>query len=502
MVTVTAPEAIVVTPSVRSNTNPDNCTGSITLAFAGGTAPYTVAWNDGETGATRNQLCAGDYSATVTDANGCTVEVSAVSVVLFALELTAITNTSCPDATDGSVDVSITGGVAPVSFAWRSASGGDVIATTEDLDGVAAGRYELTATDATGAILVRNYTVASDAGFSIAVGDVSNYNGFGVSCNGGNDGMISVVVTGAGTFTYEYLLNDELIGVDSTLTGAAAGTYTVRVMGDSGCEATTTVTLTEPPVIEIDATVTDASCDDVRDGSVSATVMGGVRPYVFAWSTGDNGTRITGLAAGDYALTVTDLNGCTAEQAFIVGEPEDLAFSFETTDATEGCNGSIRVLPLGGSGNFTFSFPELPNQGNNPLAEGLCPGDYTIIVTDENGCQSVTMVATVRDRRAPCLSTREVITPNGDDLNETLVIFCSGEDVAMDNNIQIYNRWGQLVYEAADYDCSDNGGMTCFDGRTNDNLLLPEGAYYYVFDYTNPLGEREQQRGSFTILRD
>ena len=501
MVTVTAPDAIVVAPTVRSNTNANNCTGSVTLAIAGGTAPYTVNWEDGTTAVTRNQLCAGSYSATITDENGC-MEVVQVSVVLFSVELTAVTNTSCPDATDGSINVATPTGVTPITYAWRLASGGDVIATTEDLTGVAAGTYELTATDATGAVLVRTYTIASDAGFSIALGEVSNYNGFGVSCNGGSDGTISVVVTGEGTFTYEYLLGDALLGVDSTLVGAAAGTYTIRVMGDSGCEATTTVTLTEPTAVTIDATVTDASCDDVRDGSIAATATGGVSPYAFAWSTGDNGSRITGLAAGDYGLTVTDGNGCTTEQAFTVGEPDDLAFSFETTDATEGCNGSFRVLPLGGSGDFTFTFPELPNQGNNPLAEGLCPGDYTIIVTDENGCQSVTMVATVRDRRAPCLSTREVITPNGDDLNETLVIFCSGEDVAMDNNLQIYNRWGQLVYEAADYDCSDNGGINCFDGRTNDNLLLPEGAYYYVFDYTSPLGEREQQRGSFTLLRD
>ena len=130
------------------------------------------------------------------------------------------------------------------------------------------------------------------------------------------------------------------------------------------------------------------------------------------------------------ALRLRMANDCSQIEGFTLEAPEELAFTFEATDATEECNGSIEVLPLGETGNLIYSWPDLPNQGNDPFAQGLCPGDYTVIVTDENDCQSLTMVATVRDRRFPCLSARTVLTPNGDDMNETLVIFCSGDDAA------------------------------------------------------------------------
>jgi gliding motility-associated-like protein len=190
------------------------------------------------------------------------------------------------------------------------------------------------------------------------------------------------------------------------------------------------------------------------------------------------------------------------EESYTLVTPEPLAVTFEATDATDGCNGSIRILPLGGSGNYIYNWPQLPDQGNNPLAEGLCPGDYTLEVTDDNGCQAVSMVAQVLDRRFPCLNAREVITPNGDGLNETFIIFCSDGDEVSENNLEIYNRWGQLVFEAANYSCSDDDGSNCFEGRTNDGTLLPPGPYYYVLEYTNALGERAQQRGSLTIVRD
>jgi gliding motility-associated-like protein len=201
-------------------------------------------------------------------------------------------------------------------------------------------------------------------------------------------------------------------------------------------------------------------------------------------------------------VTVTGTNGCSATESFTLTAPEDLAITFEATDATEGCNGSVRILPLGGNGDYSYSWPQLPSQGDSPFAEGLCPGDYTIEVTDGTGCQTVTMIATVNDRRFPCLDARKVITPNGDGLNETLVIFCSGDDVAANNAIEIFNRWGQLVFKVNDYDCSDDDGINCFEGRTNDGTLLPAGPYYYVFEFSNPLGERDQKRGSFTIVRE
>jgi gliding motility-associated-like protein len=206
------------------------------------------------------------------------------------------------------------------------------------------------------------------------------------------------------------------------------------------------------------------------------------------------------LRASDYSVIVTDANGCTISQDFTISEPAELIVTTESTDADDGCNGTVTILPLGGAENYNYRWPQLPAQGNNPVARGLCPGIYEIEIFDDNNCQTITPTAEVRDRRFPCLSERNVITPNGDGLNEAFILFCTDGSEASDNDLEIYNRWGQLVYTIGSYNCSEDGGLNCFEGRTNDGSILPEGPYYYVLNYFNPLGDRRQKRGSITIV--
>ena len=499
---VVTPDALVADVILRSDTEDEGCTGGITLVPAGGTPDYTFTWSVDSTGASVSNLCAGSYAATLTDANGCTFTTGDIEIGRLVQTLDSISATACEDGTGGSASVTTSGGLAPYTFSWLVSGATDTISTAEDLVDVGPGDYTLTTTDSTGAQLVRSYTITNESGFTVASAVSTDFNGFGVSCPDAADGAITTAVSGEGTFTYEYILNDILVSADQNLVDAAAGTYLLRVMGDGGCVVVDSVIITAPPALATAPEVENVTCDDENDGRILIVPSGGVVPYRLNWSNGAVSPQLTDLDAGDYTLTLTDGNGCTLTETYSVTAPDGLAFTFEAVDATDDCNGAIEVLPLGGSGTFDYTWPELPEQGNSPLAEGLCPGDYTVIVADENGCQSVTMIATVRDRRFPCLSTRELLTPNQDGLNETLVIFCSGDDVAAANDIEVYNRWGQLVFAADDYDCSDNDGVNCFDGRTNDGTLLPDGAYYYIFNYTSPIGEREQLRGSFTLLRE
>jgi hypothetical protein len=509
VVTVAATAMITVTGSVTSDTEDQNCSGMLSLAISGGTSPYSVRWSNGSTGATIATLCAGDYIPTITDANGCVLESTTFTVGRIDEERGTITDVACADGTEGGIMVSVTGGFMPYTFAWRRMGAPEVLSTNEDLlasdvtGGVGPGIYTLTITDATGAVLVKNYTVGITAGFSVTITTTTDYNGFSVSCPGATDGRIEIDISGQGDFMYEYVLDGVMVGVDSVLENAAVGVYTVSVIDDGGCEITRSVTLTAPSPITIGGSATNISCGSTADGTLSVNPSGGVPTYDFLWSTGETTSRISGLEAGTYAVTVTDANACTETASFSLTTPEDLAMTFDATDATEGCNGTIRILPLGGSGVYRYVWPELPEQGNNPFAEGLCPGVYTIRVTDANMCQTVTMLATVLDRRFPCLNARDVITPNGDGLNEKFVIFCSDGNEAINNTLQIFNRWGQRVYNITDYDCSDDDrGTNCFEGRTNDGEVLPEGAYYYIFEFTNLQGEEMQQRGALSIIRE
>ncbi len=501
-ITVESPPAITAGITSVSDTEDLICTGSITLVPAGGSGPYTVAWSNNESGTVQGGLCAGSYDATITDNNGCTFVTDSIRIGRIDENVINIQSVSCDDGMNGIIDIDITGGVEPYSYAWRVAGNDEVISDQQDLAGVGAGNYEVTIRDATGAMLVRSYEVGNESGFSFTVAVTSDYNGFGVSCNKGTDGSIEITVSGTGTYTYEFILDDVVVGIDSVLENAAPGNYVVSVLDGNGCEITRRVELTAPEEIELSSVVENVSCSDNRDGSIIVTAASGVAPYRYLWSNNADTRRIQGLGEGEYSVTVTDDNGCTASESFVITQPEALAVTFEAIAATDGCDGSIRILPLGGSGDYTFLWPGLDNQGDDPLAEGLCPGSYTFTVEDANGCQQMTMTAVVEDRRFPCLNTREVLTPNGDGSNDDFVIFCSGDAEAADNNLEVYNRWGQLVFEMANYNCSLDGDMNCFEGMTNDGVELPAGPYYFVFDYFNPLGERRQLRGSLTIVRD
>ncbi len=503
-VTITSPTAVVVSETiVVSDTEDAECTGSISLMISGGTGPYTVSWNlPALSGAQVEGLCAGVYEAIITDANGCVIEPVSIEIGQLVESATA-TEVECPGDASGTIDLAVSGGIAPYTFEWRLAGSMEVISTEEDLSQLVAGEYTVTITDATGARLVRTYTVGTAIGFSLSTSIASNFNGFGVSCQGERDGRLVVQISGLGTYTYEWFRGDMLVGIDSVLANVGAGSYLVRVTSDAGCEQSSAVlNITEPAALSLQAEVQNVSCIEERDGRIIVSPQGGTAPYTYNWSNGTTLAQAQFLRAGDYSVLVSDVNGCTAMADFTITSPPELLLTSEETDADNGCNGTITILPLGGASNYNYSWPQLAGQGNSPVARDLCPGEYTVIVTDENNCQSVSRTVTVRDRRFPCLSERNVITPNGDGLNEAFILFCTDGDEISNNTLEIYNRWGQLVFQANGYDCSEDGGRNCFRGLTNSGEVLPEGPYYYVLDYSNPLGEQRQQRGSLTILRE
>jgi gliding motility-associated-like protein len=500
--TVGSPSAISATSSLTSDTEDDGCSGMISLDVDGGTSDYTVTWSDMQDGPTISQLCSGEYTATITDANGCEFITETFTVGRIDEVQDSINSVACEDGIDGFIQVSVSGGVGPLEFSWTRTGEATELADTEDISDIGPGDYTLTITDATGATLVKNYTVGIAAGFVVFSEVTSNYSGFGVSCAGATDGSAVATISGQGDFDFEWFLNDTTVDTDSILNDVGIGTYLLIVTSAGGCEIERTIQIDGPTALVLTPTITPISCGSTNDGMISVVATGGVENYIFEWSNGSMSPQIQSLGSGDYGLTVTDANNCIMEESFTLIAPEDLAITFQATDATDGCNGSVQILPLGGSGTYRYFWPQLPNQGNSPLAEGLCPGDYTLEVTDANGCQTVIMTATVRDRRFPCLSAREVITPNGDGLNEAFILFCSEDATVANNNLEIYNRWGQLVYETEDYNCSDDGGMNCFRGDTNDGTDLPAGPYYYIFNYTNEFDEKRQQRGSLTIVRE
>ena len=180
--------------------------GSIDVTVTGGTGIYTYQWSNGATTEDVADLGAGVYTVFVTDENGCSVS---IEVEITETEAMAITEThsdytgygvSCNGATDGSIDVTVTGGTGVYTYAWSNG------ATTEDIADLGAGTYSVVVTDENGCSVSIEVEITETEAMAIT-STHSDYTGYGVSCNGASDGFIDVTVTGGtGVYTYAWSL--------------------------------------------------------------------------------------------------------------------------------------------------------------------------------------------------------------------------------------------------------------------------------------------------------
>ncbi|PZR23562.1 MAG: hypothetical protein DI539_02865 [Flavobacterium psychrophilum] len=384
-----------------------NATGSATVNVTGGTGAYTYSWNTTpvQTTATATGLAAGTYTVTITDANGCTTTQS-FTITQPAAPLAATagaqTNVLCYGNATGSATVNVTGGTTAYTYSWNTTP----VQTTATATGLTAGTYTVTVTDANGCTTTQSFTITQPAAPLSATTGGTQTN---VLCFGNATGSATVNVTG-GTIPYTYSWNTSPVQTTATATGLTAGTYTVTVTDANGCTTTQSFTITQPAAA-LAATAggqTNVLCYGAATGSATVNVTGGTTAYTYSWNTTPVQTTATatGLTAGTYTVTVTDANGCTTTQSFTITQPAS-AVTATTTHTDEQClgdnNGSITVMPQGGTAPYTASLnggaatpvPAAP-AGTPIVFNGLGGGNYTIVVTDANGCtvSSTTTVLT------------------------------------------------------------------------------------------------------------
>ena len=220
----------------------------------------------------------------------------------------------------------------------------------------------------------------------------SDYDGYGVSCNGGNDGTATVTASG-GVTPYSYLWSN---GALTQTANMSAGNYTVDVTDANGCLVSSAITVNEPVALNIDSFAMDSVfCFGFSDGSATAYVSGGITPYAYLWDNGDNTVFADSLNAGYHSVLITDFNNCTYTDSVEVLEPaasvsvDSLIVSQIT--CKDASNGSIVILATGGIPSYTYS-----KDGGNTYQTaigfiGLSPNTYNIVVKDNKGCTSSTL---------------------------------------------------------------------------------------------------------------
>lgn len=368
------PTQILINPIVVNPSCNGNCNGSITLNPTGGTPGYTVLWSNGSTSTTLNNLCAGTYVATITDANGCQTAQSFTLTAPPAVVANIITtNATCNGLCDGTATVMAGGGTPPYSYFWSP--GGQ---TTQTITNLCAGNYSVIITDQNGCNTQINFTITAPTPIS------ANLSSTNVTCEGNCNGTASASPSG-GTAPYSYLWAP---GGQTTqnITGLCPGVYTVTITDANGCFTTAQVTITEPNQLSATLTSTNINCNGTCTGTATATPLGGTPPYTYLWVPGGQTTQTaTNLCAGVYSVTVMDANGCFYQNSVIVNENPSIVANPTFVNPNCGvCNGVISLAPTGGLPPYTYSW--LPGGQTTASIGSLCAGIYTVTITDANGC--------------------------------------------------------------------------------------------------------------------
>ncbi len=374
-----------------------------------GGANLSYLWSPGgATTSSISNLFAGTYTVTVSNDQGCSGTASAlVADGPQIFPNPTVSDATCNYSSDGSIALNVTGGVSPYNYQWNDPAA----QTTATASNLAAGTYSVTITDANGCTTTSTQTVEAPIPADV---DIAGTN---ISCFNGSDGTATVTITNGSLANYNFFWDNG--ATTATATGLNASTHGVTITDNNGCLVTESITLTQPTQLQITFATDAATCGNGSDGSITATVSGGVPfgngSYTYAWSAGGtaNGAMLQNGAPGNYTVTVTDANGCTILGAATIGSPPIIVATLTTTHVTCNglANGQLNVTASGGEGSFTYLWNN-PGASTGTSISNLAPGNYNVVVTDGVGC-TVSATVTITQPAVLAVSTSkfDVICP-------------------------------------------------------------------------------------------
>lgn len=275
---------------------------------------------------------------------------------------------------NGQVTLVATGGTAPFTYSINNGTP----QSSATFSNLAAGTYSYTIIDNAGCSGTGSFSLATPANVVATITQTTQ-----IACNGGQTGVINASATG-GQSAYSYSMDGTTYQSSSTFSGLGAGTYTVYAKDANGCIGQSSIVLTQPTPISLNAIPTMITCFGNNNGSISINVSGGTPTYINTINSA-NGS-FTGLSAGNYTITSTDANGCIQTFNTTITEPTQVMLTGVSTSASAGSsNGSITMTGSGGLSPYTYSINGT-NYYSGTLFSNLAAGTYTCYVKDANGC--------------------------------------------------------------------------------------------------------------------
>lgn len=371
-------------------------TGTITVTATGGQSPYNYSVDNGLTYQPLGQftgLPAGSYDIVVQDNFGCIQAYGNPAIVGQPTDITQTldsTDASCANVFDGTITVTASGGTPGYNYSLN----GGPLQPSNVFTGIGQGAYNIYVYDANGCVDTGAISVGNTYIISVSITAQTD-----VSCAGAFDGTASFQVNG-GIPPYTYSINGITFQSSPDFTGLSAGTYIVTGRDSKGCTEFVTLTINQPaPITVVLDSLQNINCGGTSTGNIYVTVTGGNGGNTYTWTsngaTVGSGEDLTGVIAGNYTISITDVNGCSATSGFTITEPYPLYLNiaaFNNVLCFGDTSGAIDITANGGVPAYSYSW----NTGaTTEDISNLLDGTYNVTVTDANGCSvSISQVIT------------------------------------------------------------------------------------------------------------
>lgn len=474
--------------------------GSINIAVTGGsTGNYTYAWSTADgAGIVPGQkdqmlLKAGTYHLVVTDLNGCTAtkDITLRDPPDFSLQLVP-SHITCQTAgfNNGAVDLSVTGGIAPYSYAWSNGS------AQQDISGLTEGYYRVKVTYNNTCSLKDSVRVNLPPPLTYNK-TLSNYNSFNVSCYGRTDGSITVnPLTGQAPYIYSWTGPNGFTASSKDISSLRAGNYQLTITDSNFCAASELINISEPGLLGMTFNLSSSNsggfninCAGDSTGTIVVEPFNNVSDVQYIWSDGVSGKARQDLPAGSYGIIITDANNCQSGAVVNLTQPDSIKLNFSISKpfCPDMPDGEIRLNVSGGVRGTDYVYEWSGNQSGNTISN-ILRGFYKVTVEDLNGCSAKDSVV-IEPQNETCLVIRNVISPNGDLINDVWNIGMI--ELYPKVEVKIFNRYGQTIWK------SERGYPVPWDGKSS-GAELPIDSYHYIIDLNNGT---KPVIGNVTIVR-
>ena len=417
----------------------------------------------------------------------------------------------CINSFSGSIALSIENGTAPFSYEWMSSADGvgmGIINSIEELiviEELPEGTYWFSIVTANGFSILDTIELVPPPPIEVMF-DLSNYNNYAISCEGNEDGSITIMTNNSiEPIQYQWSTGQ----TDQHINNLPSGWYEVSLTDANGCQAVDSVELVAPPAIELKVETTPPTCIEGAKGSIRITSLnGGNLPFEYSFD-GENFESIgtlpyqipSGFEAGSYTIHVQDVNDCMVQETAIVSAAEEYVINLGESQSIE-LGDSIQLVP---EVNFTpdgFKWEGLDSSScRNCFAPFVSPTEttlYRITAFDENACEVTAniliLVEKPRDVYIP-----NIFSPDDDGDNDVFTLYADLNEVKEINFLYIFDRWGNLVFSNPEPFQASNENLG-WDGQF-EGQDAQVGVYTYYTEVTFIDGFVQVYKGDITLIR-